>query len=133
MRKLLIISAACLIASCTSTEKLLCRTWKVDDVQFVDNGAGYNKLMAEAIANELKSNVTFTFARDSVYQVSSNGNISTNKWWLSKDHKSFWAIGGDGSAVSYKIEKLKSGYFKVYFPPIAGSSGYILTCSPVAK
>lgn len=133
MKKTLFLSIICLVASCTSTEKLLCRTWKVDDVQFVDGGVGYNKLMAEAIANELKSNVTFTFARDSVYQVNSNGKISTNKWWLSKDRKSFSAVGVDGSVVSYKIEQLKNGYFKVYFPPMAGTSGYILTCSPVTK
>lgn len=122
----------CWLASCTSTQKMLCRTWKVDDVQFVD-APDANSALKDAIAKSLKSSVTFTFMKDSVYRIVSNGEAINSKWWLSKDKKAIFAIDPNGKVVESKVEGLKPGYFKINFPANNNNPGYILTCSPVAN
>jgi hypothetical protein len=121
-----------LLSSCTSTEKLLCRTWKVDDVQFLQSATPMNDKMNEALAENMKNRLTFTFQADSVYKVNNNGKETTSKWWFSKDKRSFFAIVPNGNTVESKIESLKTGSFTVIFPPSEKMTGYKLICSPVS-
>ncbi|HRG89431.1 MAG TPA: hypothetical protein PLW44_10455 [Chitinophagales bacterium] len=132
MRKASILFMFCwLLSSCTSTEKLLCRTWRVDDVQFLPSATPMNDKMNELLAENMKTKLTFTFQADSVYKVNNNGKETTSKWWFAKDKKSFYAIVPNGSTVESKIESLKNGSFTVVFPPSEKMTGYKLICSPV--
>ncbi|HLP21879.1 MAG TPA: hypothetical protein VK174_16310 [Chitinophagales bacterium] len=133
MKKLSFLFVLCWLASCTSPQKMLCRTWKVDEVYFGENNSGMAPAMQEAIANSLKSTVTFTFMPDSSYKIVSKGEVTTSKWWFSKDKKTIFAVDPSGQTVESKIEGLKARYFKINFPANNGRPGYVLTCSPVVN
>ena len=69
IKYIFLFSAFCLAMSCASTQKLLCKSWKIDDVQFVDSLNTFTPAQKEMLSKALKTQVTFVFATDSIYKV----------------------------------------------------------------
>jgi len=98
----------CLVASCTSTGKMLQHTWKIADAEVTDTTGRFTAAQTEMIAQSMEKTVVFSFLPDSVYKVVSSGETHTGKWWIAKGNKvkEFYGIGPDGKRVIWKLNQL---------------------------
>jgi hypothetical protein len=127
MRKLipllLIFIAAC------SPQKALLRTWKIDDVMFIDSLNTLPEEQKKMLTHNLKSNLQFTFLPDSAYQVRTGSEIVNGKWWLSKDKKTLFTTTQQGTIES-KISELNKS--KLRFESAGEmNQSFLFSCSPV--
>lgn len=108
MKYVLGIALFLLFFSCTSTQKLLSRTWKVTDVELTDSLNLFNPEQEEMIKNALKQNVVFEFLPNSSYQIKSAGETHTGKWEIAKGRniKSFSSTSADNKQVAWTIMEI---------------------------
>jgi hypothetical protein len=116
------------LAACLSPQKTLLKTWKIDDVVFLDSLNTLGEQQKKMLTYNLKKNLEFTFLPDSVYQVKSGAEIVNGKWWLSADKKSMFTTTAQGTVQS-KIYELKKGIFKFESAGDLNQS-FLFTCSP---
>ena len=129
MRKLIPL-LLCILAACASPQKVLMRTWKIDDIVFIDTLNPYPAKEKQMLTNKLKKTVQFTFLSDSAFQVRSGDEVVNGKWWLSADKKSLFTTTGDKGLVEAKIYEVKKSLFK--FETASGiNQTFIFSCSPV--
>ena len=65
------------LAACSSPQKILMRTWKIDNVDFLDTLNTLSQQQKMMVTQELTKNLKFTFMPDSLYQVIVEGGYST--------------------------------------------------------
>src|SRR5687768_2585561 len=117
------------LAACMSPQKALMRTWKIDDVVFLDSLNTLPEQHKTMLTYNLKKNLQFTFLPDSAYQVRSPDETVNGKWWMSADKKSLFTITQQGTVQS-KIYELKKGSFQ--FESVGDlNQSFLFTCSPV--
>jgi hypothetical protein len=106
-----------LLAACNSTEKLICRTWKVTDISFNTTLGDFDVKMQKQIRKQLMTDVTFTFKRDSAYILHKQDSVYRGKWWLWADKKTFTTYNelAAGNSDIVSITK-KQMVFKVTDP-----------------
>jgi len=119
-----------LMASCSSPVKMMCRTWKINDVQFLDSLNTFTPAQKEMLTKSLKTNITFTFFPDSSYQVTSSGEVHNSKWWFTAGKNGFYTITPEGKTIEGRILELKKNYLRF---ESAGeeNQNFRFTCSPV--
>jgi hypothetical protein len=117
------------LAACMSPQKALLKTWKIDDVVFLDTLNTIPEQQKKMLTHNLVKNLQFTFLKDSAYQVISGTEIVNGKWWLSGDKKSLFTTTQQGTVES-KIYELKKNTLK--FESIGElNQSFLFTCSPV--
>ncbi len=123
----------CLIAACSSPSKVLLKTWKIDDVQFLDSLNTFTPDQKEMVTKSLKTDLNFTFLPDSAYVVKSAGTTINSKWWYTGKKKNYtlYTIGSDGKTVKSKIIKLTKDYFQFEAKADDENQSFLFTCSPV--
>ena len=119
------------LASCSSPTKLLCRTWKIDDVQFKDSLNTLTQSQKDLVSKSLKSDLLFTFKVDSTYLVRNAGNTTTSKWWFTGNKKvnTLYTQGDDGKIVKSKIYKVTKTYLQ-FESEGQEKQSFLFTCSP---
>ena len=119
------------LASCSSPAKLLCRTWKIDDVQFKDSLNTLTQSQKDLVSKSLKSDLLFTFKSDSTYLVRNSGNTTTSKWWFTGNKKvnTLYTQGDDGKIVKSKINKVTKTYLQ-FESEGQEKQSFLFTCSP---
>jgi len=120
------------VASCSSPVKMMCNTWKVDDVQFLDSLNTFTPAQKEMLTKSIKTTLVFTFSADSSYQVRSSGEVHNNKWWLvtTKNGKLFYTTTPEGKMAEAKILELKKNYLQFESAGEENQS-FRFTCSPI--
>jgi hypothetical protein len=129
MVKKLSIVLLVFLSACMSPQKTLQRTWRIDDVVFLDSLNTLPEQQKKMLTYNLKKNLQFTFLRDSAYQVHSGSEIVNGKWWLSSDKKSLFTTTQQGTVES-KIYELKKKQFQFESAGELNQS-FLFTCSPV--
>ena len=99
------------LATCSSPQKILMRTWKIDNVDFLDTLNTLSQQQKMMATQELTKNLHFTFLPDSMYQVTSKNEVINGKWWMSADKKTMFTSTKQGDAQS-KVIELKKKKFK---------------------
>jgi hypothetical protein len=130
MKGFLFLPAVFFLASCASSEKMLSRTWKIDKVVFMDSLSTLNPEQKAQIANQLTHHMSLSFLPDSVYAVSSGGDKTRSKWWLSGDTKTLFTIDPQERVVESKILKLNKNYLE-FITLGKGNDAFKFSCSPV--
>jgi len=128
-----VIILLCLFASCSSPSKMLLKTWKIDDVQFLDSLNTFDVAQKEMLTKSLKSTIKFTFLPDSAYVVRSSNDVINSKWWYTgkKGMYTLYTIGSDGKTVKSKIKNLKKNYLQFETESEEANQGFLFTCTPV--
>lgn len=111
---------------------MLCRTWKIDDVLFLDSLNTLTQSQKELVTKNLKTDLLFTFNHDSTYLVRNAGTMTNSKWWFTGNIKSntLFTQGPDGKIVKSKIIKLTKNYLQFESEGQENQS-FLFTCSPV--
>ena len=109
--KNILISCICFLAACSSPQKLLQQTWKVDDVVFLDSLNTLSPKQVDMLLNKVKADVVFTFLPDSAFQVKHGNDVSNGKWWFGAGKRSLFTSTQENTVES-KIYELKKKYFK---------------------
>ena len=132
MKFLFLFIPICFIASCSTPQKLICNTWKIDEVQFLDSLNTFTPSQKEMLTKALKTNLNFTFLLDSTYRVTSSGETHSSKWWLSSNDKgkTLYTVTPDGKIAEGKIIELKKNFFR-FESNTEANQGFLFTCSPV--
>lgn len=118
-----------LIAGCTSSNKLLLHTWRVNEVTFVDSLNTLTDLQKKNLSVDLKKNLQFTFYHDSAFQVRNANDVVNGKWWLSTDRKILFTQM-QGQITPAKVYEIKKGLLRF---ESAGeyNQTFIFDCLPV--
>jgi hypothetical protein len=128
MKKLMPLLFVCLTA-CMSPKKALLKTWKIDDIVFLDSLNRVPEQQKTALEQSLKTDFQFSFLPDSAYQVRTPVETIKGKWWLSGDKKSIHTTTPQGTIES-KIHSLKEN--SLQFESAAGlNQSFLFICSPV--
>jgi hypothetical protein len=118
-----------LLAACMSPQKALMRTWKIDEVVFLDSLNTLPEEQKKMLTHNLKKNLQFTFLRDSAYQVRSEDETVNGKWWLSADKQTLFTTTQQGMVES-KIYELKKSTLQFESDGDLNQS-FLFTCIPV--
>jgi len=133
MKYIAVVLCFCLIASCSSPVKLLCNTWKIDSVEFIDTLNTFTPAQKEMLTRSLITSLRFTFKADSSYQVVSGTEVHNSKWWpaYNRAEKRFYTVTPEGNTVESKIIELKKNFLKFESGSAEPNQGFRFTCSPV--
>jgi hypothetical protein len=114
-RGLLFGSLLILLAGCNPTEKLLIRTWKLQDVDF--NVADFNLTPAEKplMVQQMRDSCLFDFKKDHTYSARLTGITDTGTWKLNKAGDSIYTKVGLRLTAA-KIKVLNENRFEVDVP-----------------
>ena len=131
MKFLFLFIPICFIASCSTPQKLICNTWKIDEVQFLDSLNTFTPSQKEMLTKALKTNLNFTFLPDSTYRVVSGGETHNSKWWMTtgKAEKILYTVTPEGKIAEGKIIELKKNFFR-FESNTEVNQGFLFTCSP---
>jgi hypothetical protein len=124
------LTALFFIGSCASTEKMLTKTWKIDEVVFMDSVSAYNAEQKAEIVKQLTHNISFSFSADSNYAMSSGSEKTNTKWWLSNDKKAFFTISPQEKVIESEILKLNKKSLE-FITHEKGDNSYKFVCSLV--
>ena len=86
LRRLFFAVAVCALSGCTSPEKLLCRTWKVDSVDFNQPKSEFEAKIQKSVKDMIPE-LVFSFRRDSTYTGGKKDEPLTGKWWFTDKKK----------------------------------------------
>ncbi len=70
-----------LLSGCSTPEKLICRTWKVDKVDFNAPKSEFEAKIQQSI-KQMVPDLRFTFKHDSTYVGGKEGTPTTGRWWF---------------------------------------------------
>lgn len=87
LNRVLFIAAVLALSGCTSPEKLLCRAWKVDAVDFSPPKSDFEARIQKSVKDMVPS-LAFTFRRDSTYTGGNKAEPTTGKWWFTDKKRS---------------------------------------------
>jgi hypothetical protein len=128
MRFAILISLILMLASCNSTQKLLCKTWKVDDVDFGNGGK-----VGGAIQKQIKQQLTtfkLSFKKDGTYIIDRVDSSVVGKWSFSDDKKMVHTKSSIGNTDEKLLVLSKTKLvFEASNPEKKNSMTF--TCSPV--
>jgi hypothetical protein len=66
---------------------MLCRTWKVQDLKFVENNSHFTPEQQDDIKQQVVTNMTFTCKKDGGYIITRPDQVVTGTWNLSGSKK----------------------------------------------
>lgn len=100
MKNLLLIIALFSLAACNTPEKLLCRSWRLSDVDF--DAATVNLTAEEKplMVQQLRDSCLFTFNKDNSYLLKLPQNTETGEWRFSSKHDTLFTANEHTGAVS---------------------------------
>jgi len=87
LNRIFFIGVLVALSGCTSPEKLLCRSWKVDNVDFSPPKSDFEARIQKSVKDMIPS-LSFTFKRDSTYTGGNKAEPTTGKWWFTDNKKS---------------------------------------------
>jgi hypothetical protein len=82
-----------LLAGCTSPDKLICRTWKVDELNFPPAKNDFDAKIQQSVKEQLHS-IRFTFNADSTYQGGGKEGLNSGRWWFTDNKKAIIMLTG---------------------------------------
>jgi len=129
MKKTIYLALILLLASCNPTKKLLCKTWKIEDVTFGGPGrGGYGSQIQEMIKAQVM-NFKLDFSKNGNYTIIEKDTSVIGKWWFGPDKKTVYTHGAAGSNNAKLLELTKTRLVV----EDADSSGKTTTfiCSPL--
>ncbi len=130
--RLFVPAALLFLAACSSPQKLLLNSWKIDDVVFIDSLNTFTPEQKQNINSELKNSFDITFVADSTFHVHHNGKLIKGTWFYEAKQKLLYSNTPDeGRAVSIVYE-LKKDLLK-FETGNNEHQRFIYTCSPDTK
>ncbi len=89
-----------LVASCNTTEKLLCRTWRVVDVDFDEASVDVSKLDKPQLVQQFKDSCVFSLSKEHTYSIKLPQRTETGVWSLSKSKDTIFSQNEHAGTVS---------------------------------
>ncbi len=118
-------------AACSSPQKLLLKSWKIDEVIFIDSVNTFTPQQKQNISSELKNAFDLTFLADSTFHVHHNGKLLKGTWYYDVKQKLLYSNTPDeGRAVS-KVYELKKDLL-TFETGNADHQRFIYSCSPAS-
>ncbi len=118
-----------LLCACSSPQKLLLKSWKIDDVVYIDSLNTFTPEQKQNISSELKNSFDITFLADSTFHVHHNGKLIKGTWFYDTKAKKLYSnTPEEGKAVS-TVYELKKDLLK-FETGNDEHQRFIYTCSP---
>lgn len=100
------------LCACSSPKKLLLKSWKIDEVVFVDSLNSFTPEQKQNISTELKNSFDIAFFADSTFHVHHNGKLIKGTWLYDTKQKLLYSnTPNEGRAVS-KVHEIKKDLLK---------------------
>ena len=80
-----------LIGSCNSSEKLLCHSWRLVDVQLDEATVNLTKEQKPKMLQQLRDSCRFTFNKDHTYNIKLPQKNEVGVWSFSKNHDTIYS------------------------------------------
>ena len=129
MKHLFVLSIPFFLTACSTPQKAILQTWKINDVQFLDSLNTLPEMQKDIITLKLKKDIQFSFLPDSVFQVLSGSEIRNGRWWFSADKKTLFT-STQQKTIESKIYELKKKSFRFESAGDINQS-FLFTCSPL--
>lgn len=92
------------VSSCNTQEKLLCRTWKLVDVEFDEATVNITKEQKPKMIQQLRDSCLFVFSKDHSYSLKLPQQIETGVWNFSKQRDTLYTQNDHtGSAAKINV------------------------------
>ncbi|MCX6199606.1 MAG: hypothetical protein NTY88_10375 [Bacteroidetes bacterium] len=119
------------LTACSSPQKLLLKSWKIDEVVFIDSLNAYTAEQKQNISSEFKNSFDITFLADSTFLVHHNGNAIIGTWFYDAKQKLIYShTPNEGRAVS-TVYELKKDFFK-FATGNSEHQRFVYSCSPAS-
>ncbi len=125
---LLFIALAFGASSCTSVPKLVCKHWKVEEVNVNSKSSSLSAEQLRSIQYQLKNEFDFRFYPDSIYMVIKGYDTTYGNWYLSANKKQLISSVG-GEEQTSEILKINKKEFTFHPLKDFGSINFI-RCIP---
>lgn len=110
--KFLVPTLLLFFAACSSPQKLLLNTWKIEDIEFIDSLNTFTAEQKKNMKEELKANFFIRFQPDSVYTATHVRKDITGKWWFDTKKKTLYTTNRKDGTVISKIYELSKDRLK---------------------
>ena len=129
MKAFVLILAVFLVAGCTSPQKLLQQTWKIDDIVFIDSLNTFTADQKKNMLTELRSSFSIHFLADSIYTATNQNKTLEGRWWVDKRRKILYTKNHKDGLVVSKIYELDKTHLK-FETSNQEYLTFIYSCSP---
>ena len=117
------------LAACSTPQKLLLKSWKIDEVEFIDSLNAFTAEQKQNIRSELKNSFDLTFLADSSFTMHHNGKLLTGTWFYNAKQKLIYSnTPNEGKAIS-TVYELKKDFFK-FATGNSEHQRFVYSCSP---
>jgi hypothetical protein len=131
-RSILIVSGILLLNSCSTPEKLICRTWKVDKVDFNEPKNEFESKIQQSI-KQMVPDLRFTFKRDSTYIGGKEGTPLTGTWWFTNKKRGIVMTSAEQKTDGKIITLSKTSLVIDNTGPQGNEIKFVLSPAPTAK
>lgn len=118
-----------LLAACSSPQKLLLKSWKIDEVVFIDSLHAFTTEQKQNISSELKNSFDITFLADSSFHVHHNGKLIKGTWFYDAKQKLIYSNTPDEGRAASIVYELTKERLK-FETGNAEHQRFIYSCSP---
>ena len=89
MKNLFLVLVIASLSSCVSREKLIVKSWKLDDMQLESSRDSAELAFINTAAASMRTNITMRMEADSTYTIMQlqEQKATRGKWWFSADKK----------------------------------------------
>jgi hypothetical protein len=94
-----------LFGGCNTPEKLLCRSWRLVDVEFDESTVNLSKEEKPLLIQQLRDSCLFTFNKNHTYSLKLPQRMEYGSWSFNKDHDTLYAQN-DHTGTASKINVL---------------------------
>lgn len=89
-----------LIAGCNTPKKILCRTWKLTDVEFDEKAVDLTAEQKPLLIQQLKDSCLFVFNKDHTYRLKLPQNNEAGTWSFSKKKDTIFTQNNHVGAIN---------------------------------
>lgn len=101
-----------MLASCSTPEKLLCRTWRPTDIDFDETQLSYDPSMKGEIIQQLKDTLVLTFHKDHTYRLQLPDRAERGTWRFNDTNDTLYTNNENSGGLT-KINSLTKEFLNV--------------------